>query len=176
MKSTFKKTLAALLLAAPIMAGASGGGHYPHVELDPRDQVSLQRGAQIFVNNCLSCHSAAAMRFNRLKDIGLTEDQIKNNLMFTTDKTGDVMQSAMRPEDAKRMIDIAGVDGVMIGRAALANPWMIRQTVHYLETGELLPENTVPEKIEIAKLHLQRLANLKGEAVATKEFRKLAGY
>ena len=53
---------------------------------------------------------------------------------------------------------------------------MIRQTVHYLETGELLPENTVPEKIEIAKLHLQRLANLKGEAVATKEFRKLAGY
>ena len=80
------------------------------------------------------------------------------------------------PEDAKRMIDIAGVDGVMIGRAALANPWMIRQTVHYLETGELLPENTVPEKIEIAKLHLQRLANLKGEAVATKEFRKLAGY
>ena len=51
-----------------------------------------------------------------------------------------------------------------------------RKTVHYLETGELLPENTVPEKIEIAKLHLQRLANLKGEAVATKEFRKLAGY
>ena len=73
------------------------------------------------------------------------------------------------PEDAKRMIDIAGVDGVMIGRAALANPWMIRQTVHYLETGELLPENTVPEKIEIAKLHLQRLANLKGEEVAMKK-------
>ena len=62
------------------------------------------------------------------------------------------------------------------GRAALANPWMIKQTVHYLETGELLPENTVPEKIEIAKTHLDRLANLKGESVATKEFRKLAAY
>ena len=80
------------------------------------------------------------------------------------------------PQDAKKMIEIAGVDGVMIGRAALANPWMIKQTVHYLETGKLLPENTVPEKIEIAKTHLDRLANLKGESVATKEFRKLAAY
>ena len=79
------------------------------------------------------------------------------------------------PEDAKRMLDL-GLDGVMIGRAALANPWMIKQTVHYLETGELLPQNTVPEKIEIARLHLDRLVNLKGEKVATKEFRKLAGY
>ena len=80
------------------------------------------------------------------------------------------------PQDAKKMIEVAGVDGVMIGRAALANPWMIKQTVHYLETGELLPENTVPEKIEIAKTHLDRLATLKGESVATKEFRKLAAY
>lgn len=80
------------------------------------------------------------------------------------------------PEDAKKMIEVAGVDGVMIGRAALANPWMIKQTVHFLETGELLPENTVPEKIDIAKLHLERLAKLKGDRVATKEFRKLAAY
>ena len=80
------------------------------------------------------------------------------------------------PQDAKKMIEVAGVDGVMIGRAALANPWMIKQTVHYLETGELLPENTVPEKIDIAKTHLDRLVNLKGESVATKEFRKLAAY
>lgn len=80
------------------------------------------------------------------------------------------------PEDAKRMIEIAGVDGVMIGRAALANPWMIKQTVHYLETGELLDELTVREKMEIAKTHLDRLVKLKGEHVAAKEFRKLAGY
>ena len=80
------------------------------------------------------------------------------------------------PQDAKKMIEIAGVDGVMIGRAARANPWMIKQTGHDLETGELLPENTVPEKIDIAKTHLDRLANLKGESVATKEFRKLAAY
>lgn len=80
------------------------------------------------------------------------------------------------PEDAKRMIEVAGVDGVMIGRAALANPWMIKQTVHYLETGELLAELSVREKMVIAKRHLHRLVRLKGETVAAKEFRKLAGY
>ena len=80
------------------------------------------------------------------------------------------------PQDAKKMIEVAGVDGVMIGRAALANPWMIKQTFHYLETGKLLHEKRGPCKIEIAKTHLDRLANLKGESVATKEFRKLAAY
>lgn len=79
-------------------------------------------------------------------------------------------------EDAKRMIDETGVDGVMIGRAALSNPWMIKQTVHYLETGEMLPHQTPYEKMEIAKLHLDRLVALKGEENAVKEFRSIAGY
>ena len=80
------------------------------------------------------------------------------------------------PEDAKRMMDETGVDGVMIGRAALSNPWMIKQTVHYLETGELLPQSTKGEQLEIAKLHLDRLTDLKGETVAVKEFRSIAAY
>ena len=80
------------------------------------------------------------------------------------------------PEDAKRMMDETGVDGVMIGRAALSNPWMIKQTVHYLETGEMLPQSTPREKLEIAKLHLDRLTDLKGETVAVKEFRSIAAY
>jgi nifR3 family TIM-barrel protein len=81
------------------------------------------------------------------------------------------------PEDAKRMLDTTGVDGVMIGRGALGNPWMLYRTVHYLTTGELLPEPTPREKIEIAVLHMDRLIALKGEAQAVKEMRKhLAWY
>lgn len=118
MKKALKNTIAALLLAVPMsIAGAAGGGHYEHVELNPRDQVSLQRGAQIFVNNCLSCHSASMMRFNRLQDIGLTEDEIKKNLMFTTDKVGDVMQAHMHPADAKKWFGAAPPDLTLIARS-----------------------------------------------------------
>ena len=93
MKQTLKNWFAALLLAVPMSAAVASGGHanYEKVDIDLRDQVSLQHGAQIFTNYCLSCHSASGMRFNRLKDIGLTEDEIKKNLMFTTDNVGDVM-------------------------------------------------------------------------------------
>jgi ubiquinol-cytochrome c reductase cytochrome c1 subunit len=82
------------------------------------DQVSLQRGAQIFTNYCLSCHSASGMRYNRLQDIGLTEDQIKKNMMFTTDKVGDVMQAAMTPADAHKMVwCVAPPDLTLIARS-----------------------------------------------------------
>lgn len=81
------------------------------------------------------------------------------------------------PEDAKRMLEETGCDGVMIGRGALGNPWMLYRTVEYLKTGELLPEPGAEEKIKIAILHMDRLAALKGEAVAVKEMRKhLAWY
>lgn len=80
------------------------------------------------------------------------------------------------PEDAKRMLDYVGCDGVMIGRAALGNPWMIYRTQHYLETGELLEEPPASKKIETAKLHLERLVALKGEKIACLEFRQHAAY
>lgn len=80
------------------------------------------------------------------------------------------------PEDAKRMLDTTGVDGVMIGRAALGNPWMIYRTVHYLETGELLPEPSSREKIDVCMTHLDRLIDLKGEKVAIQEMRKHAAW
>lgn len=80
------------------------------------------------------------------------------------------------PQEAKRLLEETKSDGVMIGRAALGNPWMIKQTVHYLETGELLPPHTPQEKIDIAKIHLQRLVDLKGESVAVREFRQHAAY
>lgn len=69
--------------------------------IDPSDQASLQRGARTFVNHCLNCHSANYMRYNRLLEIGLTEKQIKDNLVFAGDKVGDTMRSGMSAKDAK---------------------------------------------------------------------------
>lgn len=98
--------------------------------------------------------------------------EVKKQIAIPFMGNGDVKT----PEDAKRMIDEVGADGVMIGRAALGNPWMIHRTQHYLETGELIPEPTAREKIETAKVHLQRLVDLKGENVAAREFRQHASY
>ena len=80
------------------------------------------------------------------------------------------------PQDAKRMLTETGCDGVMIGRAALGNPWLIYRTVKYLKTGELLEEPTVREKINVCILHLDRLVELKGENVAVREMRKHAAW
>lgn len=80
------------------------------------------------------------------------------------------------PEQLKHLLDTTGVDGVMVGRAALGNPWVIKQMVHYIETGELLPPMTTRQKIETAIGHLEHLVDLKGPVTATKEFRTQAHY
>ncbi|MCP0886821.1 tRNA dihydrouridine synthase DusB [Ligilactobacillus sp. WILCCON 0076] len=80
------------------------------------------------------------------------------------------------PQDAKFMLDQVGVDAVMIGRAALGNPWIVKQTLHYLESGEMLSEPTPEEKITVAKEHLHRLVKVKGEKMGPREFRSQAAY
>lgn len=80
------------------------------------------------------------------------------------------------PEQLKELLDTTGVDGVMVGRAALGNPWIIKQMVHYVQTGELLPPMTARQKIDTAIDHLNRLIDLKGERTATREFRTQAHY
>ena len=102
----------ALLLGASAGAYASGGAD---LRLDPApihrlDAESLQRGARNFVNYCLNCHSAKYMRYERLTDIGLTEQQIKDNLMFETDKIGSTMTIAMSPADAKAWFGVVPPD------------------------------------------------------------------
>src|SRR5205085_615977 len=81
------------------------------------DIASLQNGAKLFVNYCLNCHSASSMRYNRLRDLGLSEDQIKNNLLFSGEKVGDLMKIAMRPEDAKAWFGTVPPDLSVITRA-----------------------------------------------------------
>jgi nifR3 family TIM-barrel protein len=98
--------------------------------------------------------------------------EVKQNISIPFMGNGDIRT----PEDAKRMFDEVGCDAVMIGRAALGNPWMIRRTRHYLETGELIAEPTAREKIDTAILHLDRLIALKGEKIACLEFRQHAAY
>ena len=80
------------------------------------------------------------------------------------------------PEDAKKILDMTGATAAMIGRAAMGNSWMLKRTEHYLATGELLPEATPEQKIEMAKDHLNRLVDLKGEYVGVREFRGLSTY
>jgi ubiquinol-cytochrome c reductase cytochrome c1 subunit len=97
---------------------AAEATHVDKVEVDITDQASLQRGAKTFVNYCLSCHQAAYMRYNRMaKDLGLTDDQVKDNLMFASDKVGDTMTVAMRPEDAKKWFGVTPPDLSVIARS-----------------------------------------------------------
>lgn len=98
--------------------------------------------------------------------------EVKQSINIPLIGNGDVQS----PQDAKRMLEETACDGVMIGRAALGNPWMIYRTVHYLETGQLKEEPSVREKIDVCLLHLERLIQLKGEFVAVREMRKHAAW
>jgi ubiquinol-cytochrome c reductase cytochrome c1 subunit len=111
---------AALVALAANPAAQAAGSNYPldHFPKDKlTDQSALQNGAKLFVNHCLNCHSAAFMRYNRLRDIGLTDDQIRANLLFTADKVGEVMKTSMTAADAKNWFGAVPPDLSVIARA-----------------------------------------------------------
>ncbi|WP_353140354.1 cytochrome c1 [Limnohabitans sp.] len=115
-----KKIILSLALALGVASGVQAAGDGIAWDKAPNktnDLAALQNGAKIFVNHCLNCHSAAFMRYNRLQDIGLTEQQIKDNLLFTTEKVGDTMKSNIDPKQAKEWFGATPPDLTLIARS-----------------------------------------------------------
>jgi ubiquinol-cytochrome c reductase cytochrome c1 subunit len=118
-----KKFLITLVAAFGLISGVQAAGEgiaWDKAPNNTNDLGSLQNGAKLFVNYCLNCHSAAFMRFNRLRDIGLTEQQIKDNLLFTTDKVGETMKAAIDPKQAKDWFGANPPDLTLVARSRSA--------------------------------------------------------
>ncbi|MGL4766679.1 MAG: cytochrome c1 [Formosimonas sp.] len=103
--------------------GGHGGIENKHAKIDVTDKVSLQRGAAVFRDYCLSCHGLSMVRYNQLTKIGLTEDDIRLNMLTTADKIGETMQVAMKREDAKKWLGVAPPD-LSLEAAAKKPDWI----------------------------------------------------
>ncbi len=121
--ASFCKAILAIVASLGVLASAhaSGGGiAWDKAPNKTNDLVALQNGAKLFVNYCLNCHSAAFMRYNRMTDIGLTLEQIKDNLLFATDKVGETMIAAIDPKEAKQWFGANPPDLTVIARSRAA--------------------------------------------------------
>jgi ubiquinol-cytochrome c reductase cytochrome c1 subunit len=115
-----KKLILTLIAALGIATGAQaaeGGIAWDKAPNTTNDLASLQNGAKLFVNYCLNCHSAAFMRYNRLQDIGISEQQVKDNLLFTTDRVGDTMKANIDPKQAKEWFGANPPDLTLVARS-----------------------------------------------------------
>ena len=117
----FTSFLIALVSSAIVSqaAVAAGGGDEvkDKVYLNMSDKAALQNGAKLFVNYCLSCHSAKYSRYNRVaEDLDIPLNHLKENLMFTTEKEGDLMITTMPEEDAKEWFGVAPPDLSLVSR------------------------------------------------------------
>jgi len=115
--NAFKKILALCLFAPTLALGAAESVKLDRAPIDGTDLVSLQRGARVFVNYCQGCHAAGYMRYNRMQDLGLNDQQIRDNLVFTDAKVGDLMKTAMDPKDAKEWFGATPPDLSVIARS-----------------------------------------------------------
>ena len=118
MRAVILKKLLGCVLFLPLAVLAAGGG----VPLDRApdvqgDKAALQNGARVFVNYCLNCHGLSFVRYNRLTEVGLTQQQIKDNLMFTAEKIGEPMRVAARAADQKQWFGVTPPDLSLVARA-----------------------------------------------------------
>jgi ubiquinol-cytochrome c reductase cytochrome c1 subunit len=112
------KLFVALALAAPAVYASGGGEGLERARNDVGNTASLQRGARNFVNYCLGCHTAKYVRYNRMaEDLGISEQQLIGNLMFTGERPFDTIQNGMNPEDAKRWFGVLPPDLSLIARS-----------------------------------------------------------
>jgi len=118
-----KNLLIALLLAPMVALAAEGGYRLDHSPHDQHDIVSLQSGARTYMNYCLGCHGMQFMRYDGLKHIGLTEAQIRDNLMFTAEKIGEPIKIAFNPKEAKSWFGVAPPDLSVVARSRGAD-WL----------------------------------------------------
>jgi len=117
------KKVLALLLALPAVAWAAEGYRLDRSPNDPRDLVSLQSGARTYMNYCLGCHGMQFMRYEGLKELGLTEAEIRDNLMFTAEKVGEPIKIAFNPKEAKAWFGVAPPDLSVVARSRGAD-WL----------------------------------------------------
>ena len=164
------KKLFLILAFFPLISLAIEGEVGVTAPIDPTDQASLQRGAAAFINNCLNCHSANYMRYNRLQDIGLTEKQIKDNLLFAGDKVGDTMKTSMSKADAKKWFGAAPPDLSVEVRARGAD-WVYAYLTSFYrdETRPSGWNNKVFDKVAMPHV----LYELQGEQVLNHQTHRL---
>ena len=117
MKADKMKQFLLALFFVPCAALANESVHLDRATDVQSNPAALQNGARLFVNYCLNCHGLSFVRYNRLTELGLTEQQIKDNLMFTSDKIGEPMRIAARPAEQKKWFGVAPPDLSLVARA-----------------------------------------------------------
>lgn len=167
-----KTLLLSALLAAGTLAHAAGGGvKLDSAPIDTRDTESLQRGAKLFANYCLSCHGASLMRYEQLQDIGLSREQIENNLMFAGQKITEPMTVAMSAKDAKAWFGAVPPDLSLVARSR-GPDWIYTymRTFYRDDTRPTGWNNRVFDKVGMPHV----FAELQGEQVLVEK--KTAGH
>ncbi len=185
------KKLLVTLAFVPTLALASEGG----IPLDrapdrSTDLVALQNGAKLFVNYCLNCHSATSMRYNRLRDIGLTDLQIKENLLFTGEKVGELMKTSLSAKDAKTWFGAVPPDLSVIARAKASGAgsgadWLYTYLRSYYKDDSrpigwnnmLFPNVGMPHALwELQGVRTAKFEEVKDAHDASKTEHKFVGY
>jgi len=177
MKANNMKKFLLALLFAPITALASSGPVHLDTAPDVQgDKAALQSGAKTFVNYCLNCHGASYVRYNRLLELGLTEQQVKENLMFTAEKIGEPMRVAARPADQKQWFGATPPDLSLISRSRASEDgsgadWLYTylRSFYRDETRPTGWNNTVFANVGMPHI----LTSLQGQQVLNHETHKL---